>query len=453
MNDLRGMPSVDQLLQTQKAVSLVATYGRPQTLEAIRSVLADLRDCVRENKVVNLPDQQILLEQAQDKLNEWFKPTLVPVINASGVILHTNLGRAPLSTSAVQAIQATALGYSNLEYDLTRGKRSTRAVHVEEILKRLTGTEAALVVNNNASALLLILAALAKRKRVVIARSQLVEVGGGFRIPDVMLQSGAKLVEVGTTNRVHPEDYAQALEDPTGFVLHAHHSNFKIVGFTTEVALADLVQLAHAKGTPVLDDLGSGAFLDTAAYGLAHEPTVQESLAAGVDLVCFSGDKLLGGPQAGIILGRTELLDKIKKHPLARAVRADKLCLAALAATLVHYLKSEAENEIPVWQMISASIQDLEARAERWRNVLGMGEVIDGNSTVGGGSLPEETLPTKVLALRQTHPDQFLSKLRRANPPIVARIQDGRIVLDPRTVLPEQEEALLVGLKKTLGLI
>jgi L-seryl-tRNA(Ser) seleniumtransferase len=364
------------------------------------------------------------------------------------VILHTNLGRAPLSDAALRAMEAVSRNYSNLEYDLPKGQRGSRLFHAESILQKLTGTEAAVVVNNNASAILLLLSALAHKKRVVISRTQLVEIGGGFRVPDVMKQSGAKLVEVGATNKVRLSDYSEALEQPVALVMRAHRSNFKIVGFTEEPALRKIVEAAHTANVPVVDDLGSGALLDTAKYGLAHEPTVQESLAAGVDLVCFSGDKLLGGPQAGIILGKKELIDKIKKHPLARAVRADKTCLAALSATLLHYLKDEAERDIPIWRMISLTPDRLKVRAEAWRDALALGEVIESQSTVGGGSLPEESLPTFVLALNVKSPDKVLKKLREGNPPTIARTANDKVLLDPRTVL--NDDLILEALKEAL---
>ena len=333
---------------------------------------------------------------------------------------------------------------------MTGGERGARAPHVARALNLLTGAEAALVVNNNAGAVLLALAALAKGKEVLISRSQLVEIGGGFRVPDVMAQSGADLVEIGATNQVHLSDYEKALEEPAAMVLRAHHSNFRIVGYTSEPSLPELVSLAHQHHLVVVDDLGSGTLLDTSRFGLGHEPMVQESVAAGADLVCFSGDKLLGGPQAGIIVGKSSLLDQLKKHPLARAVRADKLCLAALSATLAHYLKDEAERQIPIWQMISITPESLRARAVHWAEIIGAGRVIPGLSTVGGGSLPEETLPTYLLALKVPQPNSFLTRLRQARPPVVARILDDAVVLDPRTVLPGEEGALLVGLQNTL---
>jgi L-seryl-tRNA(Ser) seleniumtransferase len=398
-----------------------------------------------------VPDEAALLAGVEGRLQAWTTPTLLAVINASGVVLHTNLGRAPLSKAALQAAQAVSAGYSNLEYDLDKGQRGSRLVHAETLLQRLCGVEAALVVNNNAAAVLLALSALARRRAVVIARSQLVEIGGGFRVPDVMKQSGARLLEVGATNRVHLDDYAAALEEKPALFLRAHRSNFRISGFTSEPELIEIAALAHEAGISLVDDLGSGALLDTARFGLAHEPMVQESLAAGADLVCFSGDKLLGGPQAGIIVGQASLVDSLKKHPLARAVRGDKLCLAALSATLLHYIKDEAESEIPIWRMIAAPLDDLERRAHFWATSLGQGQVIPGESTVGGGSLPDETLPTWLLAVDLASPNRVLKRLRQARLPVIARTQDERLVLDPRTVLPEQEMMMLDTLQEVLA--
>jgi L-seryl-tRNA(Ser) seleniumtransferase len=456
-NYLRNLPSVDQLLQRAAVQDWIPVYGRPLVVEALRAALESARAGYRQGElppdVPILSDADKLLEKAQQFLDGWTAPTLVPVINATGVILHTNLGRAPLSSAALEAMQAAARGYSNLEYDLEGGKRGSRLVHAEELLKRLTGVEAALVVNNNAAAVLLALTTLARRRSVVIGRSQLVEIGGGFRVPDVMKQSGAKLVEVGTTNRVHIADYEQAIaEGSVALVLRAHRSNFHISGFTSDPTLGELSAAAHQAGIPLVDDLGSGTLLDTARYGLGHEPMVQESLAAGADLVCFSGDKLLGGPQAGIIIGRAELVMRLKKHPLARAIRADKLCLAALSATLLHYLKDEAEREIPIWRMIAAPAEAVRQRAQAWQAALGQGEVLPSQSTVGGGSLPGETLPTFVLALTVPHPNRFLARLREAGRglPVIARLEDEKVVFDPRTVLEEQEKILLPMLAHTL---
>lgn len=457
MTTQRNIPSVERLLQTRTAAELIARFGRPLTLDALRAELADIRQRLKppasaseEAPRVPAPGIEEILAAVEARLRVIAAPTLVPVINATGVILHTNLGRAPLSDSAMRAMDALARGYSNLEYDLGKGNRGSRYLHAESILTKLTGAEAALVVNNNAAALLLVLSALARRREVVIPRSQLVEIGGGFRVPDVMKQSGAKLAEIGTTNRVHIEDFEEALEGSPALVMRAHRSNFKIIGFTEEPDFARIVDAAHARGVPVVDDLGSGALLETERYGLAHEPTVGESLACGADLVCFSGDKLVGGPQAGIIVGRADLLARIKKHPLARAVRADKLCLAALTATLLHYLFDEADREIPIWRMMVLTRKQIRGRAEAWTLELGQGFIVEGQSTVGGGSLPGETLPTFLLALDVKSPDAFLRRLRGQHPPIIARTENDRVLLDPRTVLPEQEGALLVGLKNAL---
>jgi len=448
MNSLRDLPSIEQLLQN--ATHLTERFGRPLTIDSLRLTLDETRARFKSDPETALPSTDIILAQAESHLSTWTAPTLQPVINATGVILHTNLGRAPLSKATIQAMSDVALNYSNLEFDLANGKRGSRLIHAESVLQKLTGVEAALIVNNCASAVLLTLSALANRKNVVIARSQLVEIGGGFRVPDVMKQSGAKLVEVGTTNKIRLSDYESALENPTALVMRAHRSNFKIVGFTEEPELKDIVDVAHKADVIVVDDLGSGALIDTAKYGLAHEPTVHESLAAGVDIVCFSGDKLLGGPQAGIIIGKKSLIDKIKKHPLARAVRADKTCLAGVTATLTHYLKDEAEREIPIVRMMSLTPDQVKVRAEAWQDALGQGDVVKSESTVGGGSLPEESMPTYVLSLNIKSPDKFLKKLREANPPIIARVENDRIFFDPRTVNEEQDEKIISTLRSLL---
>ena len=451
MTNLRNIPSIDNLLTSHTSAELIAEFGRPLVLDALRAILDEIRAAYTKDNTKPIPPAATLLNLAGSRLEAWTQPTLYPVINATGVILHTNLGRAPLSPATIAAMDSVARNYSTLEFDMQTGKRGSRLIHAENIIKRITGAEAAIVVNNNASAVMLILSALANRRRVVIARSQLIEIGGGFRIPDVMKQSGAKLVEVGTTNKVHLADYKKAIEEePIKLVMLAHRSNFKIIGFTQEPELAEIVDVAHKTNIPVVDDLGSGTLLATEKYGLIHERTVQESLAAGADIVSFSGDKLLGGPQAGIIIGRADLLAKIKKHPLARAVRADKVALAGITATLTHYLKDEAEREIPIWQMMSSTPAQIKNRAENWMKELGQGKVIAGESTVGGGSLPGESLPTWLLALNVKKPDKLLAQLRKQNPPVIARTENDRILLDPRTVLPEQEGALLVALQNVL---
>jgi L-seryl-tRNA(Ser) seleniumtransferase len=338
-----------------------------------------------------------------------------------------------------------------LEYDLEHGTRGSRDVHTEQILVRLTGAESALVVNNNAAAVLLVLTVLAHEMEVIVSRTQLIEIGGGFRIPQIMEQSGAILREVGTTNRTHLKDFEGAVTDNSALILRAHHSNFKLVGFTTEPSLSELIDVGRNHDLPVLDDLGSGALLDTAQYGLGHEPMVQESVLEGAPLIAFSGDKLIGGPQAGIVVGERALVDQLRKHPMARAVRPDKMSLAGLTTTLNHYLRDEAPKAVPVWMMISASEEQLKQRAEDWIGQLGTGEIMPGRSTVGGVSLPEETLPTALMALDSRHPNEFADRLREGDTPIVARVENDHVVLDPRTVLPFQEKSLLNGLKTALG--
>jgi L-seryl-tRNA(Ser) seleniumtransferase len=445
---LRQLPAVDRLLHEPEAGPLIAVYGHESVRDALRGVLDVARQWLREGGT--LPPYGELLHAAESMLRAQFLPTLRPVINATGVIIHTNLGRAPLSESAQSAILSAASGYTTLEYDLESGERGRRDDHPETLLKLITGAEAALVVNNNAAAVSLLLTALARDKEVIVSRGQLVEIGGGFRMPDVMARSGARLVEVGTTNKTHLDDFDGAIGAQTALLLRVHASNFKLIGFTAQPPLPELAALARKRGVLAVDDLGSGALLDTAQYGLAHEPTVQESLAAGVDLVAFSGDKLLGGPQAGIIVGKADLVAALKKHPLTRTVRADKLCLAGLIATLEHYRKGDAPANIPVWQMIGMSLDTIAARAESWAARVG-GNVINGQSAVGGGSLPGETLPTALLALEPSDPVGFASRLRRADTPVIARIAEERVLLDPRTVLPGQDDALIETLLAAQG--
>ncbi len=448
MNELRRLPSVDECLRNNEIQVLIRQVGREIVLDGTREVLAQIRI---DNKVgKNLSSTSEIFQLIKAKVEGWIRPSLIAVINASGVILHTNLGRAPLSSAALAAIMAASRSYSNLEYDLEKGERGKRSMHAELLLTRLTGAESALVVNNNAAAVLLVLTALAKHKRVIISRTQLVEIGGGFRVPEVMEQSGAKLVSIGATNRVHLRDYQAALQQPAGLVLSAHQSNFRIIGFTSEPELKAIADLAHQSGIPLVHDLGSGALLDTGRYGVAHEPTVQESLQAGADVVCFSGDKLLGGPQAGIIIGKKELLDQIKKHPLARALRADKVCLAGLSATLLHYLKGEAEKEIPVWRMLSTPLPTLKKRVKSWIKDLGNGEMIEGFSMIGGGSLPGENQPTFLLALKVKQPNSFLKRLRQQPIPVIARVENDRVVFDPRTISEMEEPEFLQELKSVL---
>ncbi len=385
------------------------------------------------------------------------EPSLRPVINATGVVLHTNLGRAPLSDAAIDAMREVSRGYSNLEFDLERGERGSRFAHLEGLLRRLTGAEAGIAVNNNASALLLALSALARDREVVISRGQLVEIGGGFRIPDVMRQSGSVLVEVGTTNRTYLRDYADAISDRTATLLRVHASNFRVVGFTEQPPLEDLAALARARGLRFLDDVGSGALIDPRPYGLAGEPLVQDSVRAGADVVLFSGDKLLGGPQAGIAVGTHDAIEAMRRHPLARAVRLDKASIAALAATLQHYARGEATTAVPVWRMIAAEATALRRRARRWMQVVrsagATAEVVPARSMVGGGSLPGEGLDSFACAVAASggEAQSLAARLRRGSPAVVARIEDDRVLLDPRTVDPREDAAVASALRVALA--
>ena len=441
---LRALPAVDALLHTSQGEALVASAGRDLAVDALRSALAEARESILAGAAC--PATLDLLARALSLAGAAGEPTLHPVINATGVILHTNLGRAPLSAAVLEAMRRAASGYSNLEYDLAAGSRGSRYVHAESLLRRLTGAEAALVVNNNAGAVLLVLSALARDREVVISRGQLVEIGGGFRIPDVMAQSGADLVEVGTTNRTYLQDYGCAIGERTVALLRVHTSNYRMEGFVHQAPLRDLAELAHGRGLLCLEDLGSGTLLDTARYGLHHEPTVPESLADGADLVTFSGDKLLGGPQAGMIVGSADLIRRLREHPLTRALRVDKATLAGIQANLLHYLRGEAVEEIPVWRMMSRSAEDIERAARELLAALGSRaegcEGMPGLSTVGGGSLPGESLPTALLALPAGHAEWLAEQLRSGDPPVIARIQDDRVVLDLRTVADQDLPAL-----------
>jgi L-seryl-tRNA(Ser) seleniumtransferase len=448
---LRNLPSVDKILSDKRIHYLEEVYSHDFVLQGVRQYLEEVRRHIA--KGVPLPSFDQMVESISVLVNSLAEPNLRPVINATGVILHTNLGRAPLSREAIVAMEECSRGYTNLEIDLDSGKRGSRQVHVQSLLCKLTGAEAALVVNNNASAVLLALSALVKGKEVIVSRGQAVEIGGGFRIPSVMRQSGAKLVEVGTTNRTYLSDYEEAITHRTAALLRVHSSNFRVVGFTQSVAIEELTQLGERYELLVLDDLGSGCLMDTARFGLDPEPMVQQSIAAGAGLAMFSADKLLGGPQAGIIVGQGSLIAKIQRHPLARAVRIDKVRLAGLAVTLLHYLKGEAETKIPVWRMISASVGEIEERAQRWCDLLyGAASVVEGESVVGGGSLPGGTIPTRLVAIKgRGRVKDLADKLRCELPVVIGRTENNLLLLDPRTVLPEEEEALLSRLRNILN--
>ena len=449
--EFRSLPSVDKILSDARVMRCEEAYSRPTVLQVARECLSEARTRLKDGKTAPLFDD--IVDSICGRVSSLGSTSLRPVINATGVILHTNLGRAPLSKETIAAMEECSKSYVNLEIDLDDGKRGSRQVHVESLLCRLTGAESALVVNNNAAAVLLALSALAKRKEVIVSRGQAVEIGGGFRIPDVMRQSGAKLIEVGTTNRTYISDYEEAITPHTAALLRVHSSNFKVVGFTEAVEIGDLVDLGKRHSVPVLDDIGSGCLIDTTKFGLESEPVVQDSIKAGVDLVMFSGDKLLGGPQAGIIVGRKELVAKLSKHPLARAVRIDKVRLAGLSATLIHYIKGEAEDKIPVWRMISMPVGDIDKRARKWCEAIGKAaSVLDGQSMIGGGSIPGGTLPTCLVRIDcRGKANKLAEELRKGSPAIIGRIEDNNLLFDPRTVLAEEDEQLLSQLSNTLN--
>ena len=442
MDTLRALPSVHQVLEQMEVQALINVHGRALVLFAVQRAL----DEERTGGTIAQPAAR--MARVETLVRELRQPRLRPVINATGVVLHTNLGRAPLSAPAAQAAALIAGRYSTLEFDPRTGRRGRRHDLVADLLRYLTGAEAAAVVNNCAAAVLLMLTALARGKEVIVGRGELVEIGGGFRMPDVMRLSGARLVEVGTTNRTRAEDYAAAITPKTAAILKVHASNFQVVGFTESVEVDALARVARQHGVLLLHDLGSGSLLDTAAYGLAAEPRIQDSLRAGTDLLACSGDKLLGGPQAGLLLGRAELVDKVMKHPLARALRVDKLTLAALTATLDLYL-TQSVVALPIWSMLGASADAIAARALTWqRRLLERGievEIVPAESTVGGGSLPGERLPTTALALtsRPGRATDLLRRLREHAPPVIGRIDQERVLLDPRTVLSDEDDALL----------
>ena len=460
---LRKLPGIDKLLDCQALTELgtnvphdVLTKAARETVEQLR---AEILESAGDFDASRLGLERVAAEAAQLALNHM-RPNLRPVINATGTLLHTNLGRAPLAETALQAITESARMYSNLELDLKSGKRGLRHDLVADLLCQLTGAEAAMAVNNNAGAVYLALTALAQGKEGIVSRGELVEIGGAFRIPDVMTASGVRLVEVGTTNKTHPRDYLNAITEETGLFLKVHTSNFRVVGFTSQVSGAELVEIARPHDIAVMEDLGSGMLFDLSEYGLPREPTVAEAVAAGIDVVTFSGDKLLGGPQAGIIVGRRELIEKIRSHPMARALRMDKLTLASLEATLRLYLDRErALREIPVLRMLAAPAEELQQRciklAHRATEKIGSRaqiEVVAAPSTVGGGALPTTELPGFAMAVmpREQSVDALARRLRHGQTAVVARVQDDRLLFNVRTLAAEQENDLLTALKTAL---
>jgi len=456
MSPRRAIPSIDRLLERPALVAAIIRHGREAVTDATRRAA----DAWRAGASA-APDE------TSDRIGAWIEaraaaeldariaPSLRAVINATGVVIHTNLGRAPLAAEAIAHVGRIAAGYTNLEYDLDAGARGRRQIHGERLLCRLTGAEAALVVNNNAAAALVTLAALAAGREVIVSRGELVEIGGGFRVPDILAQSGATLREVGTTNRTRSADYAAAISDRTALILRVHPSNFRIEGFTERPDLADLAAIAHRFHLPLVEDLGSGWIgLEPPLPSLAHESSVVDSLQAGSDIVTFSGDKLLGGPQTGIVVGRRDLVSAIGRHPLVRAVRADKLAYAALEATLALWAKSPSRGAIPVFDMLTAPVAVVAARAARLIDYLKGGAALTcrlerGASTPGGGSAPEAAIPTALVTVTTPHHSAAAlhERLRQATPPVVARISDDHVVLDLRTVRDADVEALALAVR------
>ena len=436
--ELRDLPSVDELARDERLA------GEPAALavEAARAALARAREAIRAGH-----DPGDLGERATQELASARAPSLRRALNATGVIVHTNLGRAPLAETALQRALDVGRSYSNLEYDLTAGARGSRQDHAASTLRRLTGAEAALVVNNNAAAVMLALAALAEGREVLVSRGELIEIGDGFRIPDVLARSGARLREVGTTNRTRAADYERAVGPETALLLRVHQSNFRLVGFTEQPRLADLVRVAREHGLPLVDDLGSGALFASSSLLLGDEPTARESLEAGADLACFSGDKLLGGPQAGVIVGRAELVERLRRHPLQRALRADKLTLAALEATLTLYLDPElAVREVPVLRMLAEPVETVRSRAQRLAGLVG-GEIEPTVGRVGGGALPLTELPSFACTVAE----ELAPRLRDGDPPVIGVVRDGRCLLDCRTLRDEELDDVAAAVAAARG--
>jgi len=443
---LRNIPAVHVLVENPTLSQAVAEYGREAVVQAARVVLAEAREQTRQSG--QAPDTDTLATAVVSRLSS--RPTLYrAVLNATGVVLHTNLGRAPIPEAAWHAMEQ-ALRYCDLELDLGTGKRASRLRGVEEPLVAVTGAGAGMVVNNNAAAVLLGLAALAGSGPTAISRGHMVEIGGGFRLPTIMEASGSPLIEIGTTNRTHLEDYREAIDRGAALLMFVHRSNFVMSGYVTEPEPEQVIALAHEHDVPVMLDLGSGALRETAEHGLPEELTVQRAVRMGFDLICFSGDKLLGGPQAGFLVGDTAVIDKTRAHPLARALRCDKLQLAGCVATLELYRRGEAEREVPIWHMLSASREALRARTEAWRDAIGAGEVIDSIDAVGGGSLPEGRLEGSALALSTDDADALLRLLREQDPPMIGHIVDDRVLLHPRTVPACEDDRLVAAVRRAL---
>ena len=450
-NLLSILPSVDELLKSPWGNELLSIYPRTIVLQSIRDVLAAKRKSILDGLTADITIE-ILIREIEDKIHKLTSYSLLPIINATGIVIHTNLGRAALSEKILKNILAVGRGYSNLEYDLESGKRGKRHTHTKRLLKQITGAEDAFIVNNNAAAVLLCLNTIAKGKEVIVSRSELVEIGGSFRVPDVMAASNAILREVGTTNKTHLYDYKNAINKNTGLILKVHQSNFKIIGFTDNVKIEDLVSLGKKQRIPVMFDLGSGCLLDLKPYGIYSEPSVQEIIKTGVDIISFSGDKLLGGPQGGIIVGKQRYIEKIQKNPMARALRIDKLTIAAFEAIFMEYLDREkAKKEIPVLNMLFQTPEEIRARARRIATLLQKTvkntniEVIKDTSKAGGGSLPETEFPTFAVSLKPEgiSVNDLEARLRKSSPPVISRIKGHALLLDARTIRKQDIQPLV----------
>jgi L-seryl-tRNA(Ser) seleniumtransferase len=464
-NLLRAIPAVEALLSTEECRRLVDLFGRETTLAACRRALEELRETILKEEPAELEKAELSPEKVAARVSAALKgkfgPSLRKAVNATGILMHSGLGRAVLSEDAGRALAEVSRGYSTLALDIETGKRGSRDSHVASLLCELTRAEAAAIVNNNAAATVLILNTLAKGKEVIVSRGQLVEIGGSFRLPDVMAMSGAILKEVGTTNKTHLRDYENAIGENTGAILRVHHSNYRILGFAEEPEIEPLAELGKKRGIPVVDDLGSGALVDLKKYGLESEPLISRSIGAGIDCACFSGDKLIGGPQSGVIVGREEWITPIKKNPLSRAFRCGKLTLAAMEATLKLFLTPEKlEERHPLYRMLAQKPDALEKRARRVAARLqkslpaGVGvSVEDGEAQVGSGSVPVDTIPTKLLALRGSpaSPDDLARKLRRQTPAIFTRIHDAAVLFDFRTIRPEEDKDIIEAVSRLFG--
>ncbi|MGB8907648.1 MAG: L-seryl-tRNA(Sec) selenium transferase [Candidatus Cybelea sp.] len=442
---MKSIPAMHRVLSDERVAPYEILLGR----NAIKRAAEEVFDRARASGATAY---DALVDELASRLEGLHREALYLVINATGIILHTNLGRAPIASSALREVMGISHGYSNLEYDLQQGERNSRYAHVSGLVNEVTGAEDSLVVNNCAAAVLLVLDTFAKGREVVVARNQLVEIGGGFRVPDVLERSDATLVEVGTTNRVYVADFERALSPRTALLLRTHPSNYRIEGFTHDAAARELVELGRRAGVIVAEDLGSGAVVDLAEFGIAHERTVQEALGDGIGLVTFSGDKLLGGPQAGIIAGRSHLIAPLKNNPLLRALRVGKMTLAALDGTLQHYRDGSFRESLPVFRMLAATIEVLRERASAYVTAVPRAKVVDSEAYVGGGSLAQERLPSVAVSIESKKPDLTAACLRGAIPPIVGRIGDGCVLLDLRTVAPEYDTVVIAALKKAMAI-